>query len=91
MTSRARNGGKRRSEHDRDILPGKGYQWKGMSRKFYEDFQNSRPYFDLQTVQKAYAYLEADHISTLDKLQRNFQQNFIATFVEGESLFFASW
>ena len=69
----------------------KGYQRKGRSRKFCADFQNSKPYFDLQSVQKAYAYLEADHISTLDKLQRNFQQNFIENFVEGESLFFASW
>lgn len=69
----------------------KGYQRKGMSSRFYKDFQNDRPYFDLQSVQKAYEYLEADHISGLEVLQQNFQQNFIENFVEGESVFFASW
>jgi hypothetical protein len=65
----------------------KGHQRKGMNRQFYQDFENGKPYFDLPSVQKAYDYLEADHISTLGELQQNFQQHF----VEGESLFFASW
>jgi hypothetical protein len=69
----------------------KGYQRKGMNRKFYQDFENGRPYFDLPSVQKAYEYLQADHISTLEELQQNFQQHFLDNFVEGESLFFASW
>lgn len=43
-------------------LKDKGYQRKGMSSKFYEDFECGRPYFDLQSVEKAYEYLEADHI-----------------------------
>jgi hypothetical protein len=69
----------------------KGYQRKGMHRAFYEDFQNDKPYFDLASVKKAYAYLKADHISTLEELQQNFRQNFIDNFVEGESVFFAGW
>jgi hypothetical protein len=62
-----------------------------MSSRFYKDFQNDKPYFDLHTVKKAYQYLEADHISSLEELQWNFQKNFIENFVEGESIFFASW
>ncbi|RFP64294.1 hypothetical protein D0N36_14635 [Hymenobacter lapidiphilus] len=69
----------------------KGYQRKGMNSAFYQDFQNDKLYFDLASVKKAYAYLKADHISTLEQLQQNFRQNFIDNFVEGESLFFASW
>ena len=69
----------------------KGYQRKGMSGKFYSDFENDKLYFDLQSVIKAYKYLEADHISTLAELQENFQKNFIDNFVEGESIFHISW
>lgn len=69
----------------------KGYQRKGMSDKFYSDFGNDKLYFDLQSVIKAYQYLEADHISTLVELQNNFQENFIDNFVEGESIFHISW
>jgi len=69
----------------------KGHQRKGMSSKFYSDFENDKLYFDLQSVIKAYQYLEADHISTLVELQDNFQKNFIDNFVEGESIFHISW
>ncbi len=69
----------------------KGYQRKGMSGKFYSDFGNDKLYFDLQSVIKAYQYLEADHISTLTELRENFQKNFIDNFVEGESIFHISW
>lgn len=69
----------------------RGYQRKGMNRAFYQDFQNDKPYFDLASVKKAYAYLKADHLSTLEELQQNFRQNFIENFVEGESVFFAGW
>ena len=69
----------------------KGYQRKGMNRAFYQDFQNDRPYFDLASVKKAYVYLEANQINTLEGLQQNFRQNFIENFVEGESVFFAGW
>jgi hypothetical protein len=50
----------------------KGYQRKGMNGKFYQDFENGRPYFDLQSVLEAYECLEADHIHTLKELQQNF-------------------
>ena len=69
----------------------KGYQRKGMKRKFYSEFKNDGLYFDLESVKKAYHYLEADHISTLSELQENFQKNFIDNFVEGESIFHISW
>jgi len=69
----------------------KGYQRKGMNPKFYEDFENDKLYFDLQTVLKAYQYLKADHVNSLEELQLNFKKNFIENFVEGESIFFASW
>ena len=69
----------------------KGYQRKGMSGKFYSDFGNDKLYFDLQSVIKAYQYLEADHISTLVELQANFQKNLIDNFEEGESIFHISW
>ncbi|MBY0477273.1 MAG: hypothetical protein K2Q24_06480 [Chitinophagaceae bacterium] len=69
----------------------KGYQRKGMRKAFYNDFKNDGIYFDLPSVLKAYNYLEADHINTLEELQRNFQQNFIDNFVNGESIFCVSW
>ena len=69
----------------------KGYQRKGMSRKFYSDFRNDGFYFDLPSIKKAYQYLEGDHINSLKELQENFQKNFIDNFIEGESIFFVSW
>ena len=69
----------------------KGYQRKGMNLKFYTDFENDKLYFDLPTVLMAYQYLKADHINSLEELQLNFKKNFIENFVEGESIFFASW
>lgn len=69
----------------------KGYQRKGMGDSFYSDFKNDGIYFDLQSVIRAYNYLEADHISTLTELQHNFKQNFIDNFVDGESIFRVSW
>ena len=68
-----------------------GYQRKGMKSSFYTDFQNGIPYLEIEMVKKAYKYLEADHINTLDVLQKNFQETFIDNFVEGESIFWASW
>lgn len=68
-----------------------GYQRKGMNRRFYEEFENCRPYIDLATVIRAYSYLEADHINSLEDLQSNFRRTFIDNFVEGESIFHASW
>jgi hypothetical protein len=62
-----------------------------MSGKFYSDFQNDGIYYDLQSVKKAYHYLEGDHISSKQELQINFQKNFIDNFVEGESIFLISW
>jgi len=68
-----------------------GCQRKSMNSKFYKDFENGKPYLDIETVTKAFKYLQADHISSLEELQQNFQKNFINTFVEGESIFYASW
>jgi hypothetical protein len=68
-----------------------GYQRKGMKSSFYTDFQNGRPYIDIEIVKKAFEYLKADHINTLEMLQKNFRERFIDNFVEGESIFLASW
>jgi hypothetical protein len=69
----------------------KGYQRKGMSSKFYKEFKNDTLYFEQKIVKKAYHYLEADQVNSLKQLQQNFKKNFIENFVEGESIFFASW
>ena len=68
-----------------------GYQRKGMKGSFYKDFKNDGLYFDLESLHRAYSYLEADHISSLSELQHNFQNNFIDNFVVGESIFNISW
>jgi hypothetical protein len=68
-----------------------GSQRKGMRFSFYSDFKNGGIYCDLQSVKKAYNYLEADHISTLAELQSNFQKSFIDNFIQGESIFQVSW
>lgn len=68
-----------------------GHQRKGVNRKFYEDFSNDSVYFNLPSVISAYHYLQQDHINTLAELQQNFQRHFIDTFVEGKSIFCASW
>lgn len=68
-----------------------GYQRKGMNKGFYKDFENGKPYFDIETVKKAYHHLHADHINTLESLKQNFQKSFIDSFVEGTSIFYASW
>lgn len=68
-----------------------GYQRKGMSNKFFNDFENDLLYFELYIVKKAFEYLKADHINSLKELQLKLKKNFIDNFVEGESIFFASW
>ncbi|RZK26327.1 MAG: hypothetical protein EOO43_03180, partial [Flavobacterium sp.] len=40
-------------------------------------FENGKPYLDIETVKKACKYLQADHISSFEELQQNFQKNFI--------------
>ena len=57
----------------------------------HKDFQNGILYLKLKDVQKAYQYLEGDHINTLEELQKNFQKNFIDNFLEGESIFWINW
>ena len=69
----------------------KGYQRKGMNRRFYSDFRNDGFYFDLPSIKKAYQYLDGDHINSLVELQENFQKNFIDNIIEGKSIFFVSW
>jgi hypothetical protein len=68
-----------------------GYQRKGMSRKFYQVFENDKLYFSIKDILKAYEYLEGDSNYSINVLQTNFQLNFIKGFIEGESIFFASW
>ena len=68
-----------------------GYQRKGMSSKFYTDFENGRPYFDIEEVKMAFTYLQADHIHSLVELEQYFQKFFIDKFIPGESIFYANW
>lgn len=68
-----------------------GYQRKGMNSKFCNDFENGKAYLKIESVKNVYKYLHADHIHSLEELQQNFQINFIDNFIEGESVFYASW
>ncbi|MFM2266746.1 MAG: hypothetical protein RL757_186 [Bacteroidota bacterium] len=69
----------------------KGYQRKGMNEQFYRDFINDKNYYDLKAVQKAAMCLEPTWGDSKEDLQRDFKKLFIDNFVEGESIFFASW
>lgn len=64
----------------------KGYRRKGVSPQFYNDFVNCKLYFTQADVIKASAYI-------LPKSNKPelFKTNFIDNFIEGESIFFASW
>jgi hypothetical protein len=64
----------------------KGYQRKGVIKEFYTDFENCIPYFEKRFVEKAMLYLDLN-----SPFSTNFRENFIDNFVEGESIFFASW
>jgi hypothetical protein len=68
----------------------KGYQRKGMNGYFYNDFKNDKLYFDKATAIRASRYLSPPSIYG-EKLKTHFQENFIDNFIEGESIFFASW
>lgn len=67
-----------------------GYQRKRMSGNFYEDFGNCKLYFRKSDVLKAANCLSADR-EELPGLRDHFKAGFIDNFVEGESIFFASW
>lgn len=65
-----------------------GYQRKGMDPAFYEAFENCKLYFRKEDVLRASTYR-----SGVDSkyYQRTFQEEFIDNFIEGESIFLASW
>lgn len=65
-----------------------GYQRKGMNMSFYSEFVNCKPYFYKADVVKAASYLDIDHRPEVIKY---FPAQFIDNFIEGESIFFASW
>jgi len=69
----------------------KDHQRKDMSEAFYDDFENGKLYFDKASVIKAGSCLWAPDDKTREDLQASFKKLFIDTFVEGESIFFASW
>ncbi len=68
-----------------------GYQPSGMKKEFFQDFQDSYPYFYKSDVVKASRYLVTSWGRVPKDLRLNFQANFIDNFKEGESIFFASW
>jgi len=63
-----------------------GYQRKAMIKDFYDAFENCKPYFEKKDVERAMIYLKPN-----DPFGADFKRNFIDNFVEGESIFFASW
>lgn len=64
------------------------YQRKGMEQAFYEAFENCKLYFRKEDVLRASTYL-----SPLGSkyYTGSFEKEFIDNFIEGESIFFASW
>ncbi|HLP53067.1 MAG TPA: hypothetical protein VK154_19395 [Chitinophagales bacterium] len=69
----------------------KGYQRKGMHPSFYEEFENDRIHFELADVVKAFSYIHSPLHGQTERLQKNFTQNFIDNFIEGESIFLTCW
>ena len=69
----------------------KGVQRKGMNKLFYEDFINCKLYLQKKDVLRAYSYLEPTWAENIADLRKHFVNNFIDNFIEGESIFFASW
>jgi len=65
-----------------------GYQRKGMKTRFYNDFGNYQLYFSKDDVINAERYLDTDF---RPDVAEHFKISFIDNFVEGESVFFASW
>ncbi|NLR58236.1 hypothetical protein HGH93_09015 [Chitinophaga polysaccharea] len=65
-----------------------GYQRKGMNMPFYSEFVNCKPYFYKADVLKAASYLDIDH---RPEVTMYFPTEFIDNFIEGKSVFFASW
>lgn len=64
------------------------YQRKGMEPAFYEAFENCKLYFRKEDILRASTYL-----SPLGSKYYTgcFKEEFIDNFIEGESIFFASW
>ncbi|MFM2305356.1 MAG: hypothetical protein RLZZ367_25 [Bacteroidota bacterium] len=69
----------------------KGYQRKGMHPSFYKDFENCKVYFELADVIKAFSYIHSIVPGRTEELRKSFTQNFVDNFIEGESMFMASW
>jgi hypothetical protein len=69
----------------------KGYQRKGMNANFYKDFINDENYYDIKTVYEAALYLQPTWGNSGEELEKSFKASFIDNFIEGESIFFASW
>lgn len=67
-----------------------GYQRKRMSLDFYNDFENCKLYFRKSDVLKAVNYLCANN-KELPRLIECFKEGFIDNFIDGRSIFFASW
>lgn len=66
-----------------------GYQRKGMTLDFFEQFENCKLYFDSASVRKAAQHLEISPDRA--ELPQSFLKDFVENFIEGESIFFASF
>lgn len=69
----------------------KGHQKKGMNEAFYNDYDNGRFYLDKAAVIKAAGYIRGASDKDTEELQAQFKKDFIDSFIEGDSIFFASW
>ncbi len=68
-----------------------GYQRSGMGVEFKTEFINCKPYFDLQTVERAFQFIKGVDRTHEEQLKEDFQRSFVDNFKEGSSIFFASW
>ncbi len=70
-----------------------GYVRKQMNANFCKIFENGRLYFTVEDVINASTFLEAKQGGSMNdqELQEYFSTNFIDNFIEGESIFCASW
>ncbi|MBK9792685.1 MAG: hypothetical protein IPP60_06185 [Sphingobacteriales bacterium] len=68
----------------------KGHQRKGMNNEFFKVFQNERLYFKISDVENAKKFINSEY-DLNGQLFETFQRDFIDNFIEGESIFFASW
>jgi hypothetical protein len=64
-----------------------GYKRKGMHGGFYDNFVNSRPYFNIESIILARTFVRPNSAYCFDE----FDENFVNNFKDGSSIFEANW